>query len=272
MNNYIVCFTLLLVLFAMFIYTFNLKNVVFEKLKLYKKQVLIFGIVLICTFSILTVTAKPENETLALGPFKQLKNEDFDEKIQNIALNKVVIVGDSRMEYIYNKKDELNIPNNFIFDAKSGAKISWLLETGKPKLEEILDNRDTDYTYHVVFNLGVNDLSSLDNPKVLADDYFEVYNEIISNYSDVEFYFLSVNPIDEDVINERFSSNKRTNEKIEKFNAEIYYNMNRMTKDNVNYCDSYNRLDFNLPDGLHYDSETDQKIIDYIARDCVKFK
>ena len=272
MNNYIVYFMLLLVLCAMCIYTFKPKNVVFEKLKLYKNHVLVFGIILISTFSILTVTAKPESETLALGSFKQLQNNNFDEKIQNIALNKVVIVGDSRMEYIYNKKNELNIPNNFVFDAKSGAKIDWLLETGKPKLAEILDNRDTDYTYHVVFNLGVNDLSSLESPKVLADDYFKVYNEIISNYPGVEFYFLSVNPIDEDVINERFSSNKRTNKKIEEFNAEIYYDMNSIEENSINYCDAYNRLDFNLPDGLHYDSETDQRIIDYIARDCVNFK
>lgn len=269
MNDYIMCLILFLLLIFMIIYTFELKTYIFDYLKLYRNNILLVGILLISTFSILTVMAKPEGESLALEPFKQIQSLAFNETVKNISFNKVVIVGDSRMEFIYNKKDELDIPSNFIFDAKSGAMIEWLLEIGKPKLEDILDNRDNKYTYHVVFNLGVNDLNSSTKPEVLADDYFDVYEELVRKYSNVKFYFLSVNPIDEEAINK---GNKRTNEKIELFNTEIHQRMSELNKTNVNYCDSYNRLDFNLPDGLHYDNETDQKIIDYIARDCVQFK
>lgn len=272
MDNYILCLVLLIALLFMVIYTFNLKDWLIYNLKLYKNQTIIFGIILFSVFSFFTVMAKQEDNVVTGGSVRKLYSVNANTGIKDISLNKVVIVGDSRMELIYNKKDELNIPNNFIFDARSGATIDWLLESGKPKLDDILVNRDTNYTYHVIFNLGVNDLSSFTNPKSIADDYFAIYRDIINNYPDVEFYFLSVNPIDEDIIDEYFSSNKRTNVKIESFNSEIYQDMVSMNSNNINYCDSYNRLDFNLPDGLHYDSETDQKIIDYIARDCVEFK
>ena len=39
---------------------------------------------------------------------------------------------------------------------------------------------------------------------------------------------------------------------------------------NIKYCDSYNTLSFFLPDGLHYDTVTDQKIIDFIINKCIK--
>lgn len=269
MNDYVMCLILFLLLVFMIIYTFELKKIILDSLKLYRNNILVVGILLVSTFSILTVMAKPESENLALESFKQIQSLAFNEAINDISFNKVVIVGDSRMEFIYNKKDELDIPSNFIFDAKSGAMIDWLLEIGKPKLEDILDHRDTNYTYHVVFNLGVNDLNSSTKPQVLADDYFDVYEELVRKYSDVKFYFLSVNPIDEEVISK---GNQRTNKKIELFNAEIHKRMIESSMINVNYCDSYNMLDFNLPDGLHYDSKTDQKIINYIARACVKYE
>lgn len=272
MNEYLMCVILFLALCFMIIYTFNLKDFLLGKIKLYKKEVIFFSIFLVFSFSIFSVLAQSDEKSVVKSTNKELQNIFFDKKIQNIALNKIIIVGDSRMEFIYNKKDVLNIPSNFIFDSKSGATIDWLVETGGPELEKILDQKDDDYTYHVIFNLGVNDLSSLANPKKIADNYFELYNDIIQKYSDVKFYFLSVNPIDEEIINDYFPSNNRTNDKIELFNARINQDMLNSNFSNAYYCDSYNMLDFYLPDGLHYDDETDQKIIDYIARNCVIFK
>lgn len=192
----------------------------------------------------------------------------------NFVINKIVIVGDSRMELIYDKRNKLNIPGNFIFDARSGAKIDWLKKIGLPKLNNILKNKKTYYKYHVVFNLGVNDVDdkNLDIEK-RASDYYKIYTNLIKQYEDVNFYFLSVNPVDESRIYDKFSIyNNRTNKKIEEFNNYFIEQLNRDNFNNTKYCDSYNELIFNLPDGLHYDDETDQKIIDYINNDCVEFR
>ena len=270
MNNFIFCFALFFIICFFIICGFNLKKHIF-KLDANKSSVIAVVILIVSLFSILSVTAGEAEENFDEEKL-MLLNDDLNDEIRDISLNKVVIVGDSRMELIAGKKDKLNIPNNFTFDALSGARRKWLIDSGRPKLEEILDNKNNDYTYHVIFNLGVNDLNSSDNPKILADKYFDIYTEIISKYPDVYFYFLSVNPIDEEVIDEKFSPNERTNDKIEIFNARIYEDMINLDNERVSYCDAYNRLEFGLPDGLHYDDETDQKIINFIARDCVNFR
>ena len=41
---------------------------------------------------------------------------------------------------------------------------------------------------------------------------------------------------------------------------------------NLHYCDSYHNVKFETPDGLHYDTKTDQKIIDYITNNCIDYK
>lgn len=198
------------------------------------------------------------------------KTKELEEEKTVLEINKIIIIGDSRMELINNKKQVLNIPNSIVFIAKSGAKISWLYEIGLQKLYETIEHRKK-YKYHVVFNLGVNDLDDDVNIVNLANEYYKVYNRIIRDNRDISFYLLSVNPVDENRIYTNFSMhNKRTNDKIEKFNN---YLMNFINKDklkNVKYCDSYNELEFYLPDGLHYDTQTDKKIIKYIIEKCVK--
>jgi len=205
--------------------------------------------------------------------FIDKKFNDYNFKIENskILLNKIIIVGDSRIELINDKKEQMNIPDSVIFIARSGATIEWLYNTGLPELKEILNNRNS-YKYHVVFNLGVNDINYVSDVKERAKLYYDIYDKVIDVNEDVSFYFLSVNPVDENRIYEYFSmDNKRTNRKIEKFNN---YFINRLDKENTKnatYCDSYNDLDFYLPDGLHYDTPTDTKIIKYIIENCINY-
>ena len=70
-------------------------------------------------------------------------------------------------------------------------------------LKKILDNRITKYHYHVFFNLGVNDVQ-YDNGKIkrIFNNYFNEYEKLANKYSDVDFYLLSINPIDEKFLNE----------------------------------------------------------------------
>ena len=48
--------------------------------------------------------------------------------------------------------------------------------------------------------------------------------------------------------------------------------VNEKDDNRVQYCDAYNHIDFGMPDGLHYDDETDQKILNFIARDCINYE
>ena len=184
----------------------------------------------------------------------------------NAELTKIFIIGDSRMELLNNERDTLNIPSNIVFKARSGAKIYWLDKIAMPWLRKQLNNKNKKYKYMVLFNLGVNDLNSDTNPSIMAQNYLNIYKKIIFENQDVNFYFLSVNPIDEKVINNYFKNQKRTNKKIEEFNN--YFMNNIKGFNNISYCDSYNDLDINFYDGLHFDFETNKKILNYLINNC----
>ncbi len=199
------------------------------------------------------------------------KIEHQPNNLSDITKNKVIVVGDSRMELIEDAADELDIPINFSFIAKGGASISWFKDNALPRLKEKLNNRNPNYQYHVIVNMGVNDLDSIKNVTQRANEYFEYYRELAFEYPDVKFYMLSVNPIF-DKINKSFPGNKRTDSKIKSFNSRINYLSEQANFPNMSTCDSYHNIDFNSPDGLHYDLDTDQKILDYIASDCLRYE
>lgn len=199
------------------------------------------------------------------------KNEYYyyeKEKYNLFSMHKIIIIGDSRMSEINLHREELNIPNNYIFVALSGSRIKWLKEAALNKTYNLLKEKDNRYNYSVVFNLGVNDLNDNIDIYEISKEYYSKYKNLISYFDDVNFYFLSVNPID-DKINE-YWENIRTNEKIEEFNN---YTLNFIKEDNlknVYFCDSYNELKFNTYDGLHYMKDTNINIINYINNNCIK--
>lgn len=193
----------------------------------------------------------------------------FDNKrYETPQIYKIIIVGDSRMEFIENDSQNLKIPNNFIFDAKSGAKINWFFEQGIPELNKLLLDQEKN-KYIVVFNLGVNDLNSNESVENIAEEYFNIYKKIITSYKNVAFRFLSVNPVDEEKYNVYVIGNNLTNQKIKTFNKYFIERMKSENLSNVKFCDSYNNLEFYLPDGIHYDFETNKKIISYIIENCI---
>lgn len=192
----------------------------------------------------------------------------INKTVNNLKNSKVIVVGDSRMELIDND-NKIRKPFNFVFIAKSGRRLSWLKDVAIPNLKTILKNKKTDY--HVVFNMGVNDLNSDYNGNEIAQDYFEIYQSIATDYPNVKTYILSVNPIDENRINKFLPSSKRTNKKIKLFNQTIQKELKASDTENMYYCDAYNNLKFETDDGLHYTQDTNKKIINYIINDCVQF-
>ena len=194
--------------------------------------------------------------------------EDYKKEDYNLfSLNKIIIIGDSRMSLIMDSKDKLKIPNNYIFIAANGTKINWLKKTAINKAYNILKNSDDRYKYNVVFNLGVNDLNDNINIYERAHEYYFNYKNLILYFKNVDFYFLSVNPID-DKIND-YWENIRTNEKIEEFNNYIKKFIKKDKLKNTHYCDSYNELKFKTYDGLHYTRETNIDIVNYIDIYCI---
>lgn len=222
----------------------------------------------LCVGTLFTAFAKNDYSSVKKTFLKSETSSIND--IYNVALNKVIIVGDSRMEFLLDDDDVIK-PINFIFDVKSGAGFEWFQEIGKPQLKKLLDDKDSKYHYHVVFNLGVNDIQ-YNNGKIkdTFDKYIREYKKLVLKYDDVDFYFLSVNPIDEDLLNKSQPNNIRTNAMIERLNE--YFEKAIDNSNNFVYCDSYHSLDFEAYDGIHYDSETSQNILYYIARKCVNYK
>lgn len=191
--------------------------------------------------------------------------------INDITNNKVVIVGDSRMEYIRVERNRIKIPINYSFVAKSGSTIEWFEKTGLPELREVLNNANKNYSYHVVINMGVNDLNDNISIKNRVTDYFEHYKQLSIDYPNVKFYLLTVNPIITNKIKNYFPTNGRTNEKIIYFNYLMNDFVQNSNLSNLKSCDTFNNIKFASPDGLHYDYKTDEKILDYISNKCIEY-
>lgn len=193
----------------------------------------------------------------------------INETVNNLKNSKVIIVGDSRMEFIEDDK-EIITPFNFEFVAKSGKTITWFKNTALPRVKKIL--KDNEFNYYIIVNMGVNDLNSNYKGKEIAEDYFELYSKLANDYPNIKMYIMSVNPIYEDKLNEWERANKRTVEKIKLFNDTIQDELKESDLENLHYCDAYNTIDFNSDDGLHYTRGTNREIINYIANKCINFK
>lgn len=193
----------------------------------------------------------------------------IDKVLYKSVYSKVIIVGDSRMELIEKDKKNLDIPVNYSFIALSGSKIDWLEKFAIKDLKKYLDNADSHYKYHVVFNMGVNDFEFCDNVYLKAKEYFNIYKNVALKYKNINFYLLSVNPVDEKKIFDSYRCVGRTDKKVRDFNNELKKLLARDTLKNIFYCDSYSNIKFDSPDGLHYDEKTNQNIINFISRKCL---
>ena len=193
-------------------------------------------------------------------------------EIKNIINNKVFVIGDSRMEYLSDRGKQIEIPTNFSFIALGGTKIDWFSNNAVPSLKEKLESMQDNIKYHVIVNMGVNDLNDYNDPLIHSENYFKLYYDLASQYEDVNFYILSINPVDMSIINKRIYNQKRTNIKIEKFNKNIIHNIKNSNLKNIKYCDSYNNINFKTRDGLHYDKQTDQYIINYLTKNCLEYE
>lgn len=270
----ILCIFTILFFIALFILV--QKNNFFEKLQnsKIKKLLLVFSFGLFVGFLVFLFIWLLNKDSFNGCSTKYISNvyaktkSNMFKAIDNLKNSKIIVVGDSRMEFIDNDKEIIK-PFNLEFVAKSGMRIDWLKKTAIPQVKKILKNKD--YKYYIVVNMGVNDLNSDLKGKEIAEDYFEVYSKLANEYSDAKIYLMSVNPIIENKLNKIEPENRRTNKKIKLFNKTIQKELKDGDTGNMYYCDAYSDLKFETDDGLHYTQNTNKKIINYIINDCVEF-
>lgn len=179
----------------------------------------------------------------------------------------IIVVGDSRMKYL-SLDENVTLPVNMKFIAKPGAGFDWFVNTAIKELTLALDNKVENRFYSVVFNMGVNDLINYSSRKTVSEKYYEIYQDFALNYPDVMFYVMSINPInDYSYRNKDFP--KVTNNKIIGTNKEIISLIDKNNVKNISYCDAFNNLTFGIYEGIHYDSQTNKKILNYMINDCV---
>lgn len=167
----------------------------------------------------------------------------------------LLYLGDSRTNGL---KQSLN-NDEITFIAKDGAGYNWYISEAKTELQNKIE---TDKPKFVVLALGVNDLHNVDN-------YINAYNSLISEYENVNFFVLSVNPVDENVARS-YGSTTVTNNDIKSFNDKL------KNAFNDKYIDAYSQIKGQLAtqDGLHYEKETNIIIhgivINYIKKNVKK--
>lgn len=181
---------------------------------------------------------------------------------------KVVVIGDSRMELIDNGKDySKQIPNNITFIAKSGMKNEWFNDFVLMRLTDLLKNPE--YKYDVIINLGVNDICFGDETKSISE-YTNSIRLLAKLFNNTNFYVLSVNPVNENLIFDYFDVNPLPNKKIQMYNTKLINFIKKEKLQNLNYCNAFDKIKYTTKDGLHYTEQTNEKIISYILNDCIK--
>ncbi len=154
----------------------------------------------------------------------------------------LIWVGDSRT---LGMKDALRGQTEDIFIGAAGEGYDWLSTEGVTALgEAILENPGSP----VIMNMGVNDYVNISL-------YLSLYEELEREYPDTGFYYLSVNPVDDE------ADLSATNENICEFNNQI------RSSCPDRYIDSFTYLTeqgIETNDGLHYSAENYQILYQFV--------
>lgn len=240
----------------------NKKQEVKKKIKQIKMSVKVLGGALTgllgfaaLMFPVLLLAALYEALFGLTGGKSNVRHSSINMKYTKEEIEKSLLyVGDSRM---VGMQATLNNPD-IHFIAKESMGYSWLVSQ-KENIENTI--KENEITF-VVFNLGVNDLYSIDS-------YLNFYNTYLNSEDDgVYYFFLSVNPIDD---------TKAKSYGYPTVNADVIPFNNKLQEAvGEKYIDSYSQVKGSLytQDGIHYKDATNQQIhnvvINYIMNNVTK--
>ena len=179
-------------------------------------------------------------------------NSNYDIVISDAQIEKLLIyVGDSR---INNIKNSIN-NNDITYISADSSGYLWYIDTAIKELESYIG---ADTSKYVVITLGLNDLHNIDK-------YINVYNTLINKYENVKIYFMSVNPVIEELA--LLNNYNITNADIINFNNQLSSSFNEF------YIDTYKEIENNINtnDGIHYD-DTTNKTIHKVVLNYIKSK
>lgn len=152
-----------------------------------------------------------------------------------------IFLGDSRTVGMDNAVGLSDMDDTFVV-AECGMGCDWMVKTGFPEIEEIMEGHPEYEDWILVTNLGINDVCSG------AGQYLDAYEQLPD---DVAVYLVSVNPC-----KDRYAY---LNGDVERFNKEL-------EESEFYYIDTWSVLNdkgFDTRDGLHYDRRT-YELISYI--------
>ena len=171
--------------------------------------------------------------------------DETGRKSYQVFTGRYVFVGDSRMVGMENY-----VPStDTLYIAKVGMGYDWMVETADETLRQQLRARPE---LKVVFGFGANDPDYIEK-------YIVYYRQLMKDFPDTKFYFLSVNPVDE--AKEAKYGYQMKNTVIESFNRRLYLAFH------TRYINSYAYLrssGFSTVDGVHYTQATYRKLRNFI--------
>ena len=209
------------------------------------KLILIFGGVFVVFLIILVIILGKDSANLDMTNSTTGGSINKSETLCSVSKEDVekslLFIGDSRTVQMNNY-----LTNTSYYIAEGSQGYNWFINTAKSEMSNLL-NTNNDIKY-IVIALGVNDLGNIDS-------YINLYNSLVSEYSNYEVYFLSVNPVDNS------KSKYVNNSQIEDFNDKI----SNVATDH--YIDTYSKLENIIYDaeGVHYDQATYQNIYNLVV-------
>ena len=200
--------------------------------------------------------AQIHSQTESDLPFFFMEGET---ETENVLTHRIIFVGDSRTLGMRDALHRAGRTDDDIFIGKVGEGVSWFIEEGMSEMDDAIEEYPD---LPVVFNLGVNDPTEI-------DDYIVTYWDCIRNHPDTDFYILSVNPIDEEFLLE---SETAVEEVLDMINNLNIAKLNLRLKDEFTrrYLDSASFLKsdgFETVDGLHFNTKTYLKIHDFVVNE-----
>lgn len=190
---------------------------------------------------------------------------------------KVIFVGDSRtqrMALTFTKAGGGSFLKNVSFVAKGGEGLAWFESDGYAELLKEIEG-DSRLPAAVIFNLGINDLTNMDN---YVSYYRSIAGELIKR--GCKLYCMSLNPINSENL-KAAGRGERKEETVRTFNSTIRSGLCTGSGALCTYIDTYSYLikngygsdsgsqgaDSGVDDGLHYTIKTYKRIYKY----CIDF-
>ena len=203
------------------------------------------------------ISLQKESDKSVLPEVSEAETEtEMPEQERSLLVHKIIFVGDSRTIGMQNALKKYLPDDDCVFVGKVGEGCSWFLSDGKSLMADaISQNPDAP----VVLNFGVNDPDQI-------DEYLAAYRDMVAEYPDTTFWFLSVNPVQRARMIEYGASEDAldlvTNTNITKLNLAIQ----QAFPDH--YLDSSTILKlegFRTVDGLHFTGQTYLRIHRFVV-------